>query len=117
MKITKQATGDVILAELGERLARIRLNRNLTQAQLAEQAGVSKRTVERLESGAVATQLSGFIRVCRALDVIDRFDALIPEPVPSPVAQLKLRGKERRRASQTKTVKSSAKKWQWGDEP
>jgi len=28
---------------------------NLTQAALADQAGVSKRTVERLESGAVAT--------------------------------------------------------------
>ena len=29
---------------------------NLTQANLAEQAGVSKRTVERLESGEVATR-------------------------------------------------------------
>ncbi len=75
---------------MGERLAKIRLDRNLTQAQLATQAGVSKRTVERLEAGAVATQLSGFIRVCRVLDLIERFDLLVPEPVPSPVAQLKL---------------------------
>ena len=116
MKITKQATDAIILAELGRRLARTRLNRNLTQAQLAEQGGVSKRSVERLESGAVATQLSGFIRVCRALDMIERLDALVPEPVPSPVAQFKLRGKERRRASRGGTVKSSPQKWQWGDE-
>ena len=53
MKITKQATDEVILGELGGRLAKIRLDRNLTQAQLATQAGVSKRTVERLEAGAV----------------------------------------------------------------
>ena len=117
MKITKQATDAVVLAELGGRLARIRLERNLTQGQLAEQSGVSKRTVERLESGAVATQLSGFIRVCRVLGVLERLDTLVPEPLPSPVAQLKLRGRQRQRASPAKAVTPSAKKWQWGNEP
>ncbi|HUA67395.1 MAG TPA: helix-turn-helix domain-containing protein [Candidatus Saccharimonadales bacterium] len=117
MEITKQSTDEAILGELGGRLAKIRLDCNLTQAQLATQAGVSKRTVERLESGAVATQLSGFIRVCRVLDVIERFDLLVPEPVPSPVAQLKMAGRKRQRASTVKkTAKPSAKKWQWGDE-
>lgn len=115
MKMTKQATDEAILSELGRRLARIRLERNLTQAQLAEQAGVSKRTVERLESGGVATQLSGFIRVCRVLDLVERFDLLVPEPVPSPVEQLKLRGRKRRRAS-AKKAKASPNQWQWGDE-
>jgi transcriptional regulator with XRE-family HTH domain len=116
MRITKQATDEAILSEVGGRLARVRLERNLTQAQLAEQAGLSKRTVERLESGGVATQLSGFIRVCRVLDVMERFDLLVPEPVPSPVEQLKRGGHKRRRASTTKAVKPSSKKWQWGDE-
>ncbi len=116
MKITKQATDAVILGELGGRLARIRLEHNLTQAQLATQAGVSKRTVERLEAGAVATQLSGFIRVCRVLNLIERFDLLIPEPLPSPVAQLKSGGKKRQRASAAKPARPPAKKWQWGDE-
>jgi transcriptional regulator with XRE-family HTH domain len=117
MKITKQATDEAVLAELGGRLTRVRLERNLTQAQLAEQAGVSKRTVQRLEAGAVATQLSGFIRVCRVLEVIERFDLLIPEPVPSPVEQLKLAGRKRQRASGAQAAKSAAQKWQWGDKP
>ena len=115
MKITKQATDDSILSELGGRLARIRLERNLTQAQLAEQAGVSKRTVERMESGGVATQLAGFIRVCRVLDIIDRLEMLVPEPVPSPVEQLKLRGRRRQRASGTRE-KAPSKTWHWGDD-
>src|ERR1700722_979934 len=115
MRITKQATDAVVLNELGERLARIRLDRNLTQAQLATQAGVSKRTVERLEAGTVGTQLSGFIRVCRALEVIERFDLLVPEPVPSPVEQLKMAGRKRQRASPDKPAKPSDKNWQWGD--
>jgi len=117
MKIIRQATDQAILSEMGGRLAQVRLERNLTQAQLAEQAGVSKRTVERLESGSVATQLSGFIRVCRGLDLVERFDLLVPEPVPSPVEQLKLRGRKRQRASGGRKAKTSPKKWQWGEEP
>jgi transcriptional regulator with XRE-family HTH domain len=109
------ATDEMVLGELGGRLARIRLDRNLTQAQVALQAGVSKRTVERLEAGTVGTQLSGFIRVCRALDIIERFELLAPEPVPSPVAQLKMAGRKRQRASTPKPLMLSEKKWQWGE--
>ena len=98
MKIAKQATDAAVLTEIGRRLARVRLEKNLTQVQLAEQAGVSKSTVQRLESGDVSPQLSGFIRVCRVLDLIERLDLLVPEPVPSPVEQLKLGGKRRKRA-------------------
>ena len=116
MKIAKQATDQAVLTELGERLAKVRLDHNLTQAQLAEQAGVSKSTVQRLESGSVATQLSGFIRVCRMLDLLERFDLLLPEPVPSPVVQLKRGGKKRQRASTAKSATPPPKKWQWGDE-
>lgn len=117
MIIAKKATDDAILTEIGLRMARLRLEHNWTQAQLATQAGVSKRTVERLEGGAVATQLSGFIRVCRVLDLLDRLETLIPEPVPSPLEQLKLRGRQRQRASGGKPVQPSAKRWKWGDEP
>ncbi len=113
--MTQQATDESILSELGGRLARIRLERNLTQAQLAGQAGVSKRTVERMESGSVATQLSGFIRLCRVLGIVDRFEMLVPETPPSPVEQLKLRGRRRQRASGTRE-KAPSKTWHWGDE-
>ena len=44
MKINAQLTDEAILKELGGRLTSARLGRNLTQAALAEQAGVSKRT-------------------------------------------------------------------------
>ena len=115
MKISKLATDDVVLHELGGRLAKVRLDRNLTQAQLAAQAGVSKRTVERLEAGTVGTQLSGFIRVCRALDELERFNLLVPEPIPSPVEQLKRAGRIRQRASSSRLAKHPAKKWRWGD--
>ena len=116
MKASSQVTNDTILRQLGGRLSHLRLERNLTQAQLAEEAGVSKRTVERLEAGSVATQLSGFIRVCRVLDVLERFDMFIPGPVTSPIEQLKFHGRIRQRASSAKLSKPVAAQWHWGDE-
>ena len=115
MKITAQLTDESILKELGERLTSARLGHNLTQAALAEQAGVSKRTVERLESGAVATQLSGFLRVCRTLGLLERFESLMPEAMTSPMEQLKQQGRKRQRASGRKVASGKPKKWTWGE--
>lgn len=110
-------TDERILEELGTRVASARLGRNLTQAALADQAGVSKRTVERLEAGAVATQLSGFLRVCRVLGLVEHFESLIPEMVASPIEQLKRQGLRRQRASGKKAAPFKPGKWTWGDEP
>ena len=115
MKISRQLTDQAILRELGGRLAGARIERNLTQAVLAEQAGVAKRTLERLESGEVATQLSGFLRICRILGLLERFETLIPANVPGPIAQMKSQGKRRQRARGSKGNSEYSKKWTWGD--
>jgi len=115
MKITPQMPDESVLLELGNRLAAARLARNFTQAALAERAGVAKRTVERLESGAVATQLSGFLRVCRALGLIEGLELLVPEQPASPMAQLKQQGRKRQRASKPTASKAKTSKWAWGD--
>ena len=98
MEKTTHITDAAALALLGERVAHRRLARNLTQAQLARDAGVSKRTLARLEAGE-STQLTNLIRIIRALGLIANLDALIPPPAPSPLEQLRSRGKQRRRAS------------------
>ncbi|NTW51977.1 MAG: helix-turn-helix domain-containing protein, partial [Chlorobiaceae bacterium] len=61
MKIEGLLTEEAILAELGRRFAQRRLELQLSQEMLAEQAGVSKRTVERVEAGATM-QMSTMIR-------------------------------------------------------
>ncbi len=115
MKIKNQKTDESLLKLIGERLARLRLAKNFTQEELAEKAGVGLRTMQRLELGSAATQLSGFVRVCRALDLMDRLDALIPETAASPIARMKLQGKKRQRASGKKKAGSMARKWKWGE--
>ena len=115
MRFDTNTTDQAILKEIGERVAMIRLNQNFTQANLAEQAGVSKRTVERLEAGE-SVQVTSLIRLLRSLGLQQRLEVLFPEPVPSPIAQLKLQGKKRRRASSKELRSSKGTGWSWGDE-
>ncbi len=102
---------EAILKELGRRLTSIRLAQNLSQQQLADRAGLGLRTVRRLEQGTTATQLSGLVRVCRALGLLDRLDQLMAEPPPSPLAQLRLNETKRRRASGRRQAAPTAGKW------
>ena len=114
MKIESNINDDALLQLIGGRLARLRLTQNLTQQQLAEQAGLGLRTVQRLELGAAATQISGFARVCRVLGLLERFEMLIPEEAASPMAQLKRQDRKRQRATGTKLA-GKPKKWMWGE--
>ena len=115
MKVTTEATDAAILGEFGSRLARHRLQRNMTQAQAATAAGLSKRTVERIEAGE-STQFTNLVRLFRALGLTQQFDALIPELPPSPIQQLESRSKGRRRASSRRSVAPATRAWNWGDE-
>ena len=114
--MNKLLTDDAVLAEIGKRIARYRIDSRMTQAELAEQAGVSKRTVERIEAGA-SVQFSTFIRILRVLDLLQGLDRMIPEPVPRPLGLLKQKGKVRQRVSSRKPPEKAPKKWTWGDEP
>ncbi len=115
MRITDQLADQAVMDELGARLAGARIERNLTQADLAEEAGVSKRTVERLEAGSVATRLSGLLRVCRALGLQARLEHLVPESTPEPMAQLKRQGRKRQRAAGGRGEKAAKTNWTWGE--
>jgi transcriptional regulator with XRE-family HTH domain len=115
-------TDPAVLAELGRRLAARRLERNLTQAELAAEAGVSKRTLLRLESGE-STQLTNLVRVLRALELLDALEALVPAAGVRPLEQLRAQGKRRQRASRRGTRAASktgsgakaSPEWTWDD--
>jgi transcriptional regulator with XRE-family HTH domain len=114
MKLLAQHSDAAILGELGRRIARARLERNLTQAELAAEAGVAKRTVERLEAGQ-PSQVANLVRVARALGLAGNFDLLVPETPPSPIAELELRGRQRERASR-RARRGASGPWRWEDD-
>lgn len=107
MNITELVSDDAILGELGKRIARRRIDLSVTQADLAQRAGVSKRTVERIEAGASA-QMSSLIRIIRVLDLMQGLEGLVPATEPGPMATLKQKGKVRQRASSRKRSGGSA---------
>lgn len=104
-----------ILREIGQRLAQRRIELELTQAGLAEEAGVAKRTVERIEAGE-STQTATLIRILRRLGLLDNLDALLPLVEPRPLDLLKMQGKQRRRASAKKCRQQPGPAWSWGDQ-
>jgi DNA-binding XRE family transcriptional regulator len=106
MRINDHLTDAAILQALGERVERQRIEAGLTQAELAQEAGASKRTLERIEAGK-GCEVAMLIRVLRVLKLIEGFNALLPELPPSPMALLKLKGKERRRVAHPRRLATS----------
>lgn len=117
MDIENQISDRALLGELGRRLRDGRLERNLSQSEVAERAGVGRVTLQRMEAGG-SPSLVNFIRVLRVLDLLAGFDRLLPGPTPSPIDELERRGRQRERAGSPRTAGSAGKseRRRWGDE-
>ena len=98
MKIEKHTTPDAVITELGIRIAQQRITLGLTQADAAKQAGIGKRTIERIETGA-DIQLSTLIRLLRVLELTENLNQLIPAVTESPMERLKRQIKPRKRVT------------------
>lgn len=60
---------DHYVVELGKRIKRQRIALKLTQAQLAEKAGISAQYVSHIEKGDQQMSVTVFSRVCDALEI------------------------------------------------
>ncbi len=101
---------------LGERIAQQRLARNLTQAQIARESGLSKRTIVRLEQGE-SSQVMNLVRVLRVLGLIQNLEHLVPAPLASPIEALKATRRVRRRAAPSRKTndRGPANGWTWAE--
>jgi transcriptional regulator with XRE-family HTH domain len=125
MHLNELMTDAAVLAELGRRLARHRLERNWTQAELAAEAGVGQATVQRAERGE-SVQMTSMIKLLRTLELLGALDLAVPESIDLPIARLEREQRKlRRRASgrsagrgRARPARESAERpWRWGDEP
>jgi transcriptional regulator with XRE-family HTH domain len=118
MRIASELTDVAVLHEIGDRLERRRIDAGLTQAQLAEEAGISKRTVERLEAGH-STDFVMLLRVLRILNLLEALDQSIPDLPQSPLMLLKGRGRTRKRVGHSRrsqdgtATPNPAPRWKW----
>ncbi len=115
MKFQELHHDEALLQELGRRVAQIRIDLSLTQAELAKRAGIGKRTLERLETGET-TQTRTLFRVFRELDLLGKIEVLLPEPTTRPSHTVKDANALPKRAPRRKVDDSSKEEWKWGDE-
>ncbi|MCF6234966.1 MAG: helix-turn-helix domain-containing protein [Gammaproteobacteria bacterium] len=92
-----------ITEELGERLKQARLNTDMTQTEVADLAGVSRKVVLNAEKGKV--QLESLVAIMVALNLTEQLGRLLPKQDISPIQLSKLHGKKRQRASGQRKVK------------
>ncbi|MND11809.1 Helix-turn-helix domain protein [compost metagenome] len=84
-------------AELGGRLKQARLNQNITQDQLAEYVGITRKTVMNAEKGQAT--LEAFVAIMAGLKLTSDLELFLPAQLISPIQLAKLHGKRRVRAS------------------
>jgi len=98
------STSDEITAVLGLRLKAVRLSQSLTQAELAERAGVSVGTVKSIERSGQSS-VTSLVRVVQALGLSDQLQSLFVLKVQSIAemeqAQLAQRQRAPRKARMT----------------
>ena len=91
-----------IRRRMGQKIRRLRLRQNFTQASLAEQAQVSLTTLKKIEKGDIS-YFDSLMRVLRVLGELDVFSSLIKEDEMSPNEYFEFieasKKKQRKRAS------------------
>ena len=99
------------IKELGQKIKLHRIMNEMSQQDLEEQSGVSKRSISRLEQGE-SIQVDNLFKILVALDLGDNIELLIPDQTKRPSYYLSREEKEPKRVGK-RTKKSNFK---WGDE-
>ena len=82
----QESTPHAMAQEMGNRLRQVRLNKNLTQAEIAERAGLDRRRVIKAENGNAS--LEDFFAILDVLEKTDQLVNFLPEQRISPVQLL-----------------------------
>ena len=73
----------MILTKIGECLKSLRLKQNITQQNLAKEAGVSLSSIKKIEKGEIGS-FDSLLRVLRTLGKLDVLQPLLEEEQLSP---------------------------------
>lgn len=95
-----------VAKEIGRRIDQLRLERDITQQQIADELGITVKTYRNAIGGK--GKFETIIGILRIMDSLELVDAFVPEVSFSPMSLLKMQGKQRRRASNTSKVSNSA---------
>lgn len=100
--------------EIGSALRNLRLQKNFSQEELSEKAGISRSAISEMENGKAATSMITIIQVLRALQQLDLLDAW--KNISSPAINKQAKNRGRLRSRKVTTSKINAKEeneWEW----
>jgi len=110
--ISWESLSDKAIAEvLGEFVKHHRLEQNMSQSKLAQEAGINRSTLVELEKGNPSNTMT-LIRLLRVLNQLHMLQAFKVTQQISPILLAELEQSKRKRASKTKK-KSGKKKSDW----
>lgn len=115
MKIHGTESNSYILREFGQRIQDVRISASITQRELAERAGVSPSTMERIENGE-NVKIENILNVLRALSLLANLDLLVPEQEIVPTIVIERRMKRQRVRHKKQSSDETKVEWKWGDE-
>ena len=99
------------IKELGQKIKSYRILNDMSQQDLEDKSGVSKRSISRLEQGE-SVQVDNLFKIIIALGLGDNIDLLVPEQTKRPSYYLE-KSEDRPKRVRKKSVK---KEFKWGDE-
>lgn len=73
----------VIRQRMGDKIKKMRLRQNITQADLADEAQISLSSVKKIENGEIGT-FDTLLRILRVLGSLDSLQTLVREDEMSP---------------------------------
>ncbi|MCR4929469.1 MAG: helix-turn-helix domain-containing protein [Lachnospiraceae bacterium] len=97
--------------ELGNRIKLYRIMMEMSQQDLADKTGVSKRSISRLEQGE-SVQTDSLFKILIALELGDNIEMLVPDQTKRPSFYLGQSLNTPQRVSKRK----EKKEFKWGDE-
>ena len=99
-----------IVEKIGAFVKNERLNRNKTQAQLADEAGINRWTISQIENGEAIT-LASLIQILRALGSLQLLDIFSIKNEISPIELAKQEQQKRKRARNSNTDNTKQSDW------
>lgn len=101
-----------IINQIGNYIKHVRMQQNMTQAQLAKIAGLNRWTVSKIEKGESIT-LASLIQILRALDNLFVLNEFEVSDVISPLEYAKLKKKQKLRVRNNIGEKPSKTELGW----
>ena len=99
------------IKELGKKIKLYRISKEMSQQDLADKTGVSKRSLSRLEQGE-SVNVDSLFKILLGLDLGDNIELLVPDQTRRPSYYLEKIDDRQKRVRK----KIEKKEFKWGDE-